>query len=413
MDIWFESKISNQGFHRVTNLSNILYKTTITSNHGWYKPNFGTATQLWKSVNASCPDDWDWHCYGSSDSHFDTTSHRVSNLYRSGIDVALAWGVYKQSSSNSITMRWPDPPGNSESSDYDTLVMSEETWKENHRVAHEFGHTYHRRAMGYSGKLALNEWSDRHSWHVDPNENMSETSATSEGWANFFAAATYFTREAEYPFYRFCGDNCDGTFNSTVCNCGSYAQGNVPQTCERRCNWRGGETPPRYRRAQQNLEGETWDQPWNPKTTNNDCVRQGRANRHAVEGNVARFFWDLYDSYDATEPEDRTSLEKNIYFLNIWQNLLDNGYGDKQSREPLCPSATTSWCPKNCGNSSIIDTTTDKRKALPCPYTDSSGNIWDDKNGRNAKDFGNTSNIDETRWNDILDHNCLDNQDDS
>lgn len=403
MIVWFESQVSDKSFHRVTNLSGSLYNTVITKNGDWFKPNFSATTSVWQSVNLSCPSDWDWRCYGSSDSHYYATTHKVSNLYRSGIDVALAWGVYHESSSSAITLEWPHPSGSSYSSGYDLLKMSEETWKENHRVAHEFGHTYHRRAMGYSGALSLSEWCSGHSWHHDPNGNMSETCATAEGWANFFAAATYFTRDADYPFYRFCGDNCDGVFDTTTCNCGTYAQNAVPQACERRCVWRSAES--RYRRAQQNLEGDTWDRAWNPGTTNLDCVRQSNADRHAIEGNVARFFWDLYDSYQSTEPEDRTSVSENIQFLNIWKNFLDDGYGDKQSKEPRCPSETTNWCPHNCG----VD---DLGNPLACPYKDVSGDVWDDKNGRNAKDFGKISNIDETRWNDILDHNCLDGQDD-
>ncbi len=67
-------------------------------------------------------------------------------------------------------------------------------------AVHEMGHNVHRRWMDYSGPLAWNaqdEGLDCNGWDDDEDPKC----ATSEGWANFFASASWFNENMGNPTY--------------------------------------------------------------------------------------------------------------------------------------------------------------------------------------------------------------------
>ncbi len=114
----------------------------------------------------------------------------------------------------------------------------------NHRVAHEVGHLVHQRALGYGGSLTSGASCGNSSWTAVEDEKC----ATAEGWANFFSVAMHFDSWSAFGWYNVTGRNIEQ----------DTAQGNqYPDKCVN------------YHQ--------------NPVIT------------HTSEGNVARFFWDLYD----------------------------------------------------------------------------------------------------------------------
>lgn len=108
--------------------------------------------------------------------------------------------------------------GSSKAKGLETVELQEGDYLRNHGVAHEFGHLYMKRALNRSGSLGASDWVTGRSWHR--TRQGSETAATSEEWADFFAAATYFEPGTMEPYYSWCGDRCDAG-SAVNCPCAS------------------------------------------------------------------------------------------------------------------------------------------------------------------------------------------------
>ncbi len=139
----------------------------------------------------------------------------------------------------------------------------------NHRVAHEIGHSVMMRALGYPGSLST--CLNGHSWsQIDQYEKC----AVSEGWANFFAAATFFSDTDTSAYYVLAVRNMEGLIDS-------YYNNGTLKVC--------------------------MDRDTSPMD---------------VEGNVSRFFWDLYDSTSVDDTFPVTTGEGDNLNLSMDQ-LVD------------------------------------------------------------------------------------------
>jgi hypothetical protein len=145
----------------------------------------------------------------------------------------------------------------------------------NHNVGHEMGHIIHSRHLG------INVWDLGGTCTATDDfieADPSEKCATNEGFANFVGAAANWTRDANFPQYN--GRRLEGNMNGGKCA----------------------------------LSGST---------------------SHRVRGNVARFFWDIYDSTNVGS-DDVSMDDEYQSFANIaavWHAFPDgtlNGY----NREP-------------------------------------------------------------------------------
>jgi len=311
VSVYYASEYDSTYWHWVTNSSNTLYATTIYDNGGWFQ---STSEPSIVAVNTSCPDNYSGSCTGPGHADYNETSHRVSNVYITGTMVAEQWGAYQESSANRIYLRWPYGAAGSSSSGYDIANIGPNHWDNNHIVAHEVGHNIHRRAMGYSGSLAGGAgWCSPHDWN---DSNGSETCAGSEGWAGFFAGATHFNDNSTEPFDRYCADmaNCPGHLDHI----------------DRR------------------LEGDTWEDFGDSGSDSVECVAEGDASDHTMEGNMARFLWDVWDSTTATDDHGGYSDNQNLTpaeMLNIWESFLGHGggedeYGSRGYDEPHSDAST-------------------------------------------------------------------------
>lgn len=318
--VYFFSKYDNKGFHGIYDENDLLRFTYIydSSSGDWFAP---PSFPYWQSVNVSCPHDFNYICTVGSPTYKES-SHREANIYQTGIDVAKAWGAYQHTSSNRIHVGWPGrSDGLFGAVGLDGIGAPEWMWYENHSLAHEFGHIYMKRAIGHGSSLASGDCAN-HSWNYAAG---SETCATSEGWANFFAAATYFSPNAEDPYYRFCGNKCGDLSPITLTDC----QNNGP-LYPRQCTY----VYNAWREAEMILEGTTWRY-WysDPNGFLRNCAMEGMGNEYEIEANVARYFWDLYDI--PTE-DDGTSDDTTLttdYMLQIWEAFAD-GYDDRMDLEP-------------------------------------------------------------------------------
>lgn len=353
IEVFLRSKPDGEVFHEVGGVDGGALLSARIPSSGWFTTSSSdyTGGRLWKSLSVSCRDTCSHECPSPDENDL---IHRAANLYKSGIDVYRRWGYFKHGEEGAFMIEYPHPEGNS-SATISVIKASEDVWEDNHRVAHEFGHAYHKRAMDLDGKLSEKDWCSGHSWHVTPDldednpskTRFSQTCGTAEGWANFFAMATYFDPDAPRPYYSYCGDACDDG-GSFACDCSAS---NLSTDCERRC--RKGEL------ARQLGDGLTWNRGWSPATWSSGtnrlftCVRPTTVTSkyppHVVEGNVARFFWDAYDT-DSSDDEFISLSRAEL--LEGWESMPKNGYGNGKVKEPR----------------------------------DRDGG-WDDRNGRNVRDY--------------------------
>ncbi|MEM6994913.1 MAG: hypothetical protein AAF721_30655, partial [Myxococcota bacterium] len=258
----------------------------------------------------------------------------------------------RMSDQRRIEVRYPCMDCDSSSAGAFVVKLKENSYLFNHRVAHELGHTYHKRALfGGSGRLAAGEWCGGHTWKntrikdgstFDDADDLpqgnrdgwSETCAASEGWADFFAAATYFSKNAAAPYFRYCRD---------LPGCVDQADPTINPVD-----------------GQQRLEGSTWRDPRVAAGGSGSCVGLNPPpgsdltntghRAYALEGNSARFFWDLYDATGVGDSSDNVTFSRP-YMLRVWERF-GSGRGHRKRDEP----------------------------------TDHSGD-WDDPDGRNAYDY--------------------------
>ena len=394
---WMQSQIEGATFHSVKPDGAITpYVFGVPSDSSFVS--VGTASSVWRSLNLSCREGWQWQCPGPDGSSEE--SHRVANIYKTAIDVYNVWGAYKVDEFGPFDIFWDSDSGDSggTASGLNTVNLEEGYYRQNHGVAHELGHLYMKRAMAHSTRLGDPNWVSGHSWHF--TSQSSQTAATSEGWADFFAAATYFEPSARQPYYSWCGDTCDDGA-PTTCACNTYVAGDVlPPDCARRCRWNSSAGA--FLESRQLLEERTWDRAWSQTVTNLACVRGDRGPTssvapHTVEGNVARFFWDLYDLWDPNDGADQITLTPQ-QILDVWDAMraVGSGWGTGKVLEPECAAVGSSTCNG--------------------PAVASGGRVWDDPNGRNVYDYASyIAQIAPYVWQYRIDlemsNNCLDDQD--
>ena len=377
MLVELESQIDGLKFHRVVKESdeNLIYRQVSATPFSLspYGP-----MQL--NLNVSCPN-FDCNLIPMLDP--ENSFHMAANVYASGIDVYRAWGHIESDDSDGrrrheefilrfgcfdsndrtkadfctscVNDGWIHrTSGCGTSSGFSTTRIRGTAWNLNHLIAHELGHNYYRRALGSERVLGLNldhVWSgprlDRSTIPVVVHDS-TEKGNTEEGWCNFFAVATYFNANARHPYYRFCGDyaECPHSLANT-----KY---------DRRGSF--GHAGNREFWAKFNLEGETWTRAYhmnNDSTPRADrsCGVAGASGGACVgacvgligtdridnpgglekmvwegEGNVARFFWDLFDD---TVDNDAPSLSYAVPEHNHGFNGNANTYTDRGDNNHL------------------------------------------------------------------------------
>jgi hypothetical protein len=400
MMVELESEIDGRKFHKVVKESDesdayrqIFAKPFSVSSYGDSRI----------TLNVSCPNS---DCNNITMLDPENPLHMAANVYASGIDVYSAWGhmpIYDARGnerneeftiqfgcfetndtskpdfcSNCLSSGWQlRSNGCGMSSGFSKIRARGTAWNLNHLIAHEFGHNYYRRALGSDRTLGLNY---NHVWSgptlnasvtpVVDSDHYTEKGNTEEGWCNFFAVATYFDATARHPYYRFCGDytECPHLQPNT-----KYDRRGAFDSSGNKEYW-----------AKFNLEGETWTRTYHmnndpaPRADRNcgvggatgvDCIGAcvglvGTSRIDAphldasgdpvdlkmvweAEGNVARFFWDLFDvssnndapSLSYTIPEhchgfagnantyadrgDNSNLSRSE-FLTIWKAFPDH-----------------------------------------------------------------------------------------
>jgi len=135
-------------------------------------------------------------------------------------------------------------------------------------VAHELGHIANWRYIG----VAYNtDCPNYHGWALPTTEKC----ATSEGWADFYSAVVYFTNSATSP---------------------------------RTQGW--------------SIEGDTTA----GNSGLNFCVATLNTYNYQIEGNVARFLWDEFDTTDLGSIEAGLDTHSYSYsqLRNVWVDFLDN-----------------------------------------------------------------------------------------
>jgi len=166
----------------------------------------------------------------------------------------------------------------------------------NYRVAHEVGHIVMNRALDIRGNSA-SSCVNGSAWEAVDFEKC----ATTEGFANFFAAAIFWERNSQDPFYQFTdreiegltAEGNDGDFKACISNDSAVVLGN-----------------PQSGRQVQTV---------------------GTA--HRIEGNAARFFWDLYDTTNESGESsvDDTSVSLKT-LVDVWSDF-DSGTSERQAEE--------------------------------------------------------------------------------
>lgn len=221
----------------------------------------GNGSYFRKDFSITCWDDtknsYDGHC----DDQLDVDANfypeeAYSNILRVLVDVGeevTSTALTLNGHGNGFNAHWAcDITG---SIGYDKICIANGVQLNNHSATgHEVGHSVHSRAIDHGGGLTGGtSCSNGHTW----NSWEDEKCATAEGWAHFFAAALYWEQSAADPWWANSGLELEGDTlkgNQYPDKCASYHT--------------------------------------NPITA------------HKREANVARFFWDLYDS--TTEDESAT-----------------------------------------------------------------------------------------------------------
>ncbi len=148
-------------------------------------------------------------------------------------------------------------------------------------LAHEMGHVAHVRFLNYAGGLTGS--AAKMNW----TQGREQKAALSEGWANFFAAATWYPADANQP-----------TFDTY------------------------------------------------PAEPANDPSLQGTCGQRTVlgEGRTTQFFWDLFDPPRASEPWDDVSVDLAT-LLEVWSLFRGRHgkYAKDRHRGECDPHGRNAW----------------------------------------------------------------------
>jgi hypothetical protein len=171
--------------------------------------------------------------------------------------------------------------GNNQARDGKNICIS--TPESNYRVAHEVGHIVMNRALGVGGRFT-SSCPNGSGWATADNEMC----ATTEGFANFFAAAIFWEQNSQDPFYQ---------------NTANLLEGRTRQK-------NGGDLKA--------------------------CISTNNL-AHRIEGNAARFFWDLYDATNETGVNvfDDTTVSLRT-LVDQWSEFRQ-GTSERQAEEDNVP----------------------------------------------------------------------------
>ena len=260
-------------FYNINGAYDVYYLTEFWSDDTEVRLSDGSSAVVvsqtsWNFANVSSenPDggditkNWSITCYNNPAcgsqylANFYPLTESMANILQSAVDVDVLVtdsDFQLNGPHGRITLYYPDDPGQ-ECDGYDTRAFScsgicieDASSASNHAVAHEIGHVLMRRALDKCGGYLADGTTGcgNHFWTSEEDEKC----AVSEGWADFVAAATYWERTSYHAWF-----------------------GNWMQRLERKTT--------------QGNNG-----------SNEQCVSMSY-NRHRREGNVARFFWDLWDA---------------------------------------------------------------------------------------------------------------------
>lgn len=281
--------------------------------------NFGSGGNLTKNWNITCTNDSRNNVQGLCDGEVDVaTWFMLSEGYANILDSAVQvdWLIspdtlfHPNGHNEKISYHYPDNASGLCASNFadggayncNDICISFSGAARPHTVAHEAGHVLQKRMLNvcepysYCGIF--------HSW----NSNEHDSCSTSEGWAGFFAAATYWDKSASNAWVYSPGINLEGlTIN-------------------------GNPSP-------------------GPFVDLRPCVKQSVA-PHSVEGNVARWFWDLYDDTMVDDCQsfgypnyvcDNLTLPFNT-LLRTWDHF-PSGTSNRQNRETSIsdPNGVNVW----------------------------------------------------------------------
>lgn len=184
---------------------------------------------------------------------------------------------------------WPnDPWGGCDDSaghatGWDTFCVANNVDDNNHVTAHEIGHLVMKRLLD-DGSGSLGEGSCRNYW--DWNDLEFQKCTVTEGWADFYAGAAYWEPDSSSPWVDFDGQELEGDTES--------ANGGSAEACVSI-----GDTP------------------------------------HARVGNVARWFWDLYDTttVGTGETSNNDNASYSMETIKIQWDDFPRGTDNREARE--------------------------------------------------------------------------------
>ncbi len=246
---------------------------TVVSSTDW---DFGA--DITKPFSATCWSNTSGTCINLTDANDYVVPQGFANILAAMVEVD------RRTTNNQIERNGHDDPiigyydgrgdgsscttGQGSSWGYNSFCVVDTAADDNHVVAHEIGHLVHRRQINYSGPLA-----DCPSYDWIGSTTNEEKCAVSEGWADFFAGAVYFPESATAPVFRMSSRELEG----------DTSQGNSSAL---RCA----------------------DMSGNPEDE---------------EANVARFFWDVFDSTTLGDDGNDNSDESFATMTLVWDNFAD------------------------------------------------------------------------------------------
>lgn len=296
----------------IPNGDNVYFKSQMENIYGTVKKSDGTTYQVTSQIlatnisgtqtvhwNITCYDETDGLCNNQSqiDSDYPLTTGYVSIL-ESVYDGAKYFDDNYILNVNSIDypdgqefiFKYPHSATNCDNASDDSkslgfqyLCSGSDNYDDNHIIAHELGHSMHKRAMNYSSTLSGGSCATNYSWST---VNLGDKCAISEGFAWFVTGAVYWEENSSGPWVR----------SNLFLLEGNTTQGN------------GG--------------------------VSKKCVNYLN-DPHLTIGNGARFFWDLFDSTEVGTDENSLTDDSNLSFYNItneWDSF-PSGTQNRQNNE--------------------------------------------------------------------------------
>lgn len=269
---------------------------------GVSRTKFNVTSTVTKNWNITCVDDTENNTEGYCDGNTEANGLfgawiPYANILDSMVDVD--WLIspdtlfHLNSHNGRIVAFYPDSPAGDCGSSYlgkalpdscDDLCIGAGFWVDNHTVAHEVGHVLMKRALNHCTGTLTDATCGSYGW----DSSGSEKCATAEGWANFVAGATYWEDSSTGPpvYWPFTASPSQQLENLTT-------RGN----------------------------SSSWE----------DCVSIG-SSPETAPGNVARFFWDVYDSTTSNEGGTDNSHKSFGAMLSVWDDF-SAGTGNWQNNE--------------------------------------------------------------------------------